>query len=159
VSALSTTRTDAPGGRGGPLGDLAVRFGNAIGGLGVGLLIVLAIEIIFFSARSPYFFDADNFNNIGRAMTIVGIAARFYAEAQIAFTVPPSVFIPPPRVESAVVLLETRTELPLPQNERARFFKIVNAGFRHKRKQLANSIADELAAPKAAVTDWLTILK
>ncbi len=54
---------------------MAVRFGNAIGGLGVGLLIVLAIEIIFFSARSPYFFDADNFNNIGRAMTIVGIAA------------------------------------------------------------------------------------
>jgi 16S rRNA (adenine1518-N6/adenine1519-N6)-dimethyltransferase len=90
-------------------------------------------------------------------MTIVGIAAQFYAEPRIAFTVPPSVFVPPPKVESAVVLLETRPELPLPATEHERFFRIVNAGFRHKRKQLANSIADELGAPKAAVTEWLTV--
>jgi 16S rRNA (adenine1518-N6/adenine1519-N6)-dimethyltransferase len=44
----------------------------------------------------------------------------------------------------------------LPAEQHGRFFRIVNAGFRHKRKQLANSIADELGAPKAAVTEWLT---
>jgi len=90
-------------------------------------------------------------------MTIVGVAARFYAEPRIAFTVGPSVFIPPPKVESAVVLLETRDQPPLPEEQHGRFFRIVNAGFRHKRKQLANSIADELGAPKAAVTEWLTV--
>ncbi len=89
-------------------------------------------------------------------MTIVGVAAQFYAEPEIAFTVAPTVFIPPPKVESAVVLLETRSQPSLPEDQRARFFRIVNAGFRHKRKQLANSIADELAAPKADVSDWLT---
>jgi 16S rRNA (adenine1518-N6/adenine1519-N6)-dimethyltransferase len=89
-------------------------------------------------------------------MTVVGIATQFYAEARIAFAVPPSVFVPPPKVESAVVLLETRPELPLPKDEHERFFRIVNSGFRHKRKQLANSIADELGAPKAAITEWLT---
>jgi 16S rRNA (adenine1518-N6/adenine1519-N6)-dimethyltransferase len=89
-------------------------------------------------------------------MTVVGVATQFYANPQIAFVVPPSVFLPPPKVESAVVLLETRRELPLPEADHVRFFRIVNAGFRHKRKQLANSIADELGAPKAEVTTWLT---
>lgn len=88
-------------------------------------------------------------------MTIVGIAAQFYASAKIAFTVPPSVFIPPPRVESAVVLLETHDTLALPVSDHERFFRIVNAGFRHKRKQIANSIADEFDAPKADITDWI----
>jgi 16S rRNA (adenine1518-N6/adenine1519-N6)-dimethyltransferase len=89
-------------------------------------------------------------------MTVVGVATQFYAEPRIAFAVPPSVFIPPPNVESAVVLLQTRRELPLPEADRPRFFRIVNAGFRHKRKQLANSIADELDAAKADVAAWLT---
>jgi 16S rRNA (adenine1518-N6/adenine1519-N6)-dimethyltransferase len=88
-------------------------------------------------------------------MTIVGIAAQFYATAQIAFGVPPSVFIPPPRVESAVVLLETHETLALPVSDHPRLFRIVNAGFRHKRKQIANSIADELGASKADITDWI----
>jgi 16S rRNA (adenine1518-N6/adenine1519-N6)-dimethyltransferase len=88
-------------------------------------------------------------------MTILGIATRFYAEPRIAFAVPPSVFVPPPKVESAVVLLDTRPRPPLPDEEQARFFRIVNAGFRHKRKQLANSIADELDAAKPAVSAWL----
>jgi 16S rRNA (adenine1518-N6/adenine1519-N6)-dimethyltransferase len=89
------------------------------------------------------------------AMTIVGIAAQFYATTRIAFTVPPSVFIPPPRVESAVVLLETRESLALPIDQHERFFRIVNAGFRHKRKQIANSIADEFGAAKSEITDWI----
>jgi 16S rRNA (adenine1518-N6/adenine1519-N6)-dimethyltransferase len=89
-------------------------------------------------------------------MTIVGVAAQFYAETRIAFLVPPTVFIPPPKVESAVVVLETRAELPLPECLHPRFFAIVNAGFRHKRKQLANSIADEFDVPKADVAAWLS---
>jgi 16S rRNA (adenine1518-N6/adenine1519-N6)-dimethyltransferase len=89
-------------------------------------------------------------------MTIVGVAAQFYADASIAFTVAPTVFLPPPKVESAVVLLTTHGEPPLPEVEHGRFFQIVNAGFSHKRKQLANSIADELDAPKAEVSEWLT---
>lgn len=89
-------------------------------------------------------------------MTVVGVATQFYAEPRIAFTVAPTVFFPPPKVESAVVLLETRRELTLPAADQPRFFRIVNAGFRHKRKQLANSIADELGAAKGDVTAWLT---
>lgn len=88
-------------------------------------------------------------------MSVLGVATQFFAEGRIAFRVPPEVFIPPPNVESAVVLLETRPEPPLPRAEWDRFFRIVNAGFRQKRKQVANSLAAELKLPKETVGAWL----
>ena len=87
-------------------------------------------------------------------MSILGVAVQFYAEGRIAFRVPPGVFIPPPSVESAVVVLDTRPA-PLPLDVHARFFRIVNAGFRQKRKQVANSLAAELGLPKEDVVAWL----
>jgi 16S rRNA (adenine1518-N6/adenine1519-N6)-dimethyltransferase len=88
-------------------------------------------------------------------MSILGVACQFYAEGRLAFDVPPEVFLPPPTVESAVILLDVRPEPLLPDEERDAFFRIVNAGFRQKRKQVANSLAAELALPKEAVTRWL----
>ena len=90
------------------------------------------------------------------AMTILGVAAQFYTAPRLAFDVPPSVFIPPPTVESAVVVLDVRSALLLPEEDHARFFRIVNAGFRQKRKQVANSLAAELRLPKEEATGWLT---
>jgi len=92
------------------------------------------------------------------AMTIVGVAAQFYTEPRLAFDVPPSVFIPPPTVESAVVVLDVRPEPLLPEEEHRRFFRIVNAGFRQKRKQVANSLSAGLGLPKEDVTRWLTVV-
>ena len=88
-------------------------------------------------------------------MSVLGVATQFFAEPRLAFTVPPEVFIPPPKVESAVVILEVREEPPLPAELQPLFFKIVNSGFRQKRKQVANSIADVLQLPKAEIAAWL----
>lgn len=90
------------------------------------------------------------------AMSVLGIATRFYAEPRIGFNVPPTVFIPPPTVESAIAILNVREEPPLPSPYHERFFRIVNAGFRQRRKQVANSLASELPLPKEIVTDWLS---
>ena len=46
-----------------------------LGSTGLGLLVVLITQIILFSLLSPYFLTANNFANIGRAVTIVGIAS------------------------------------------------------------------------------------
>lgn len=89
-------------------------------------------------------------------LTILGVASQFYTEPRIAFDVPPTVFIPPPKVESAVLILETRPILPLPDDERGMFFRIVNAGFRQKRKQVANALAAGLSLPKEDVSRWLS---
>lgn len=89
------------------------------------------------------------------AMSVLGVATQFYTSARIAFHVPPPVFIPPPTVESAVAILDVRTKLPLPEASHAAFFRIVNAGFRQRRKQVANSLAAELKLSKPEVTAWL----
>jgi 16S rRNA (adenine1518-N6/adenine1519-N6)-dimethyltransferase len=88
-------------------------------------------------------------------MTVLSVAVQLYATPRLALTVPPSVFIPSPKVESAVVNLDARPR-PLLSRERQRpFFLIVNAGFRHKRKTVANSLAMELNRPKADIELWL----
>jgi 16S rRNA (adenine1518-N6/adenine1519-N6)-dimethyltransferase len=88
-------------------------------------------------------------------MSVLGVATQFFAEPRLAFTVSPDVFIPPPKVESAVVILEVRAQPPLPAEFQPLFFTIVNAGFRQKRKQVANAIADVLQLPKAGIAAWL----
>lgn len=88
-------------------------------------------------------------------MSILGVATQLYAEPRIAFAVAPSVFIPPPKVESTVVILDVHPEPRLASELDPLFFKIVNAGFRQKRKQVANSLADVLRLPKVEIADWL----
>ena len=46
-----------------------------LGSTGLGLLVVLITQIVLFSILSPYFLTANNFANIGRTVTIVGIAS------------------------------------------------------------------------------------
>jgi 16S rRNA (adenine1518-N6/adenine1519-N6)-dimethyltransferase len=89
-------------------------------------------------------------------MSVLSVATQFFAEPRVAFTVAPTVFIPPPKVESAVAILDVHDEERLPPELQPLFFKIVNAGFRQKRKQIANSIADVLRLPKPGIAAWLT---
>lgn len=89
------------------------------------------------------------------AMSLLSVATQFYAACEVEFTVPNDVFLPPPEVESAVITLTSHTP-PLPAERRARFFAIVTAGFRQKRKQLANALGDELKMEKHDVARWLT---
>jgi 16S rRNA (adenine1518-N6/adenine1519-N6)-dimethyltransferase len=80
---------------------------------------------------------AERITAIPPDMTILSVATQFFAEPHIEFLVSPTVFIPPPKVESAVIHLDVRPEMPLPWEEQPLFFKILNSGFRQKRKQVA----------------------
>jgi len=64
------------------------------------------------------------------------VIAGIYSEASVAFTVPPQVFYPPPRVESAVAVLLRK---PTPEHaERA--VELARAGFGQRRKMLRRSL-------------------
>jgi len=68
------------------------------------------------------------------------IYVNYYTEPQILFDVPPSSFIPQPKVWSSVVLLKKRALPPAEiENERI-FFKLVKASFEQRRKTLVNGI-------------------
>jgi 16S rRNA (adenine1518-N6/adenine1519-N6)-dimethyltransferase len=84
-------------------------------------------------------------------MSILSVATQLYSRAEVLFTVPASSFVPPPKVSSAVVTLQRRDDVPVPPAERELFFRLVTAGFRQKRKTVANSMANELALPKQDV--------
>jgi len=89
-------------------------------------------------------------------MTVLSVAAQLLSRPRVAFVVAPTVFLPPPKVESAVVVLAPRGEERLPIAARAAFFELVKGGFRHKRKQVANSLAMELDIAKPEATALLT---
>ena len=84
-------------------------------------------------------------------MSLLGLAVGLYADATIAFIVPPDVFLPPPKVESAVVILEVRPTLPGDATLRARMFELATMAFQRKRKTVGNGLAMGLGMPKSEV--------
>jgi 16S rRNA (adenine1518-N6/adenine1519-N6)-dimethyltransferase len=75
------------------------------------------------------------------------IVAGIHAETSVAFTVPAQVFYPPPRVESAVVVME-RKSAPV---EAERAVELARAGFGQRRKMLRRSLAKVLDDPVATL--------
>jgi 16S rRNA (adenine1518-N6/adenine1519-N6)-dimethyltransferase len=54
------------------------------------------------------------------------------------------------------VHLTPHAEPLLPRELRAQYFQLVNSGFRHKRKNIANSLADETGLTKPILAQTLT---
>lgn len=75
------------------------------------------------------------------------ILGAFY-DIEYLFTVSEQVFIPPPKVKSAVIRLRRNPVEMLPCNEKL-FFRIVKAAFNKRRKMLRNSLRElELEIPE-----------
>ncbi len=70
---------------------------------------------------------------------ILSVLAQAFYEITYLFTVPPTVFDPPPKVESGVIRLQRKAEYSLPCNE-ALFFRVVKTAFQQRRKTLRNSL-------------------
>jgi 16S rRNA (adenine1518-N6/adenine1519-N6)-dimethyltransferase len=74
-----------------------------------------------------------------KAYGILSVLAQAFYNAEYLFTVPPSVFNPPPKVESGVLRLTRKEHLDLPCDE-ALFFRVVKTAFQQRRKTLRNSL-------------------
>ena len=70
---------------------------------------------------------------------ILSVLTQAFYDAEYLFTVPPSVFNPPPKVDSGVLLLKRKENFTLPCDE-VLFFKVVKTGFQQRRKTLRNSL-------------------
>ena len=77
------------------------------------------------------------------------VQTAVFAHARKLFEVRPSAFHPPPKVDSAVVLLEPRP--PVVADPEA-FLRFAGLCFRHKRKTLRNNLAETYG--KALVDAW-----
>jgi 16S rRNA (adenine1518-N6/adenine1519-N6)-dimethyltransferase len=67
----------------------------------------------------------------------LSVQTQFYAQVEMLMTVPPGAFRPPPKVDSAVVRLAPREQVPA--DPRA-FLSFASQCFRHKRKTLRNNL-------------------
>lgn len=69
------------------------------------------------------------------------VLVNWYAEPEMLFDVPPSCFIPQPKVTSSVIRLKTRSEPPIEVKDKALFFRVVRAAFGMRRKTLTNALS------------------
>lgn len=88
-------------------------------------------------------------------MSILAISAQVYAWASLGIEVPKEFFTPPPKVDSQVVILETRPAALVSADEERAFFRVVKAGFSAKRKKLRSSLAGGLGMDKSQIEDLL----
>ena len=90
------------------------------------------------------------------AMSYLSVFVQYHARARVAFRVPREAFEPAPKVESAVLVLE-----PYPADDRLdaaaedHLWRIVQAGFRERRKMLHNVLARQLPVPAERVDEAL----
>lgn len=70
---------------------------------------------------------------------ILSVLVQAFYQATYLFTVPPSVFNPPPKVDSGVLILKRKPDFELPCSE-ALFFDVVKTSFQQRRKTLRNSL-------------------
>jgi 16S rRNA (adenine1518-N6/adenine1519-N6)-dimethyltransferase len=70
---------------------------------------------------------------------ILSVLTQAYYDTEYLFSVPPSVFTPPPKVVSAVIKLVRKKQTEINYNEKL-FFKVVKQSFQQRRKTLRNSL-------------------
>ncbi len=84
-------------------------------------------------------------------MNALAVFVQFYGKASIVNRLKPGVFWPRPEVNSAVLQIDTYTQPPVDIPSNKVFFRVVQAGFSQKRKQLRNALSGGLQIkPKQA---------
>ncbi len=85
-------------------------------------------------------------------MSYLSVFVQYHARARVAFRVPRDAFEPAPKVESAVLVLE-----PFAMDDRLdaeaedHLWRIVQAGFRERRKMIHNTLTRQLPIPPERV--------
>ena len=70
---------------------------------------------------------------------ILSVLTQAFFDVEYLFTVPPSVFNPPPKVDSGVIRLIRKKDFSLPVDEKL-FFRVVKTAFNQRRKMLRSSL-------------------
>ncbi|MGI9061759.1 MAG: 16S rRNA (adenine(1518)-N(6)/adenine(1519)-N(6))-dimethyltransferase RsmA [Ktedonobacteraceae bacterium] len=89
-------------------------------------------------------------------LSLLAVSIQFYGRPRIVAQVPARAFYPAPKVGSAILRIDVYEQPPLTAQERNGFFRLVQAGFSEKRKQLHNSLTHGLHRKNEEVRALLT---
>ena len=81
--------------------------------------------------------------------SLATVAVRVFTVPKVVFTVPAVAFTPVPKVDSALVILEVRDRPAVEVGDVGRFFRLVEAVFQFRRKQLGGTLARVTEKPNA----------
>ena len=81
----------------------------------------------------------------------VSVAVHYRSKPQMLFSVGRGSFLPPPKVDSAVIRLDLLQEPPVQVEDEDWFFQVSRSAFAQRRKTAANSISATLHLPKPQV--------
>jgi 16S rRNA (adenine1518-N6/adenine1519-N6)-dimethyltransferase len=88
-------------------------------------------------------------------MSILAVSAQLFADVTLGDVVGAALFTPPPKVDSQVVILKTRSTPFLTDVAEKDFFRVVKAGFSAKRKMLRSSLSGGLGVSKSQAEAYL----
>lgn len=77
----------------------------------------------------------------------LSLAVQFYAEPEVVCVVPPTCFVPQPKVSSSVIRLTCHEKPPVEITDEAFLFKVIRASFNQRRKTLANGLNNAPTIP------------
>ncbi len=89
----------------------------------------------------------------GKDYGALSVSLQYYMEPKIVLQVPAKAFIPPPKVESAVVVCTPHAQ-PIVQVDETIFFQVVKAAFSVRRKMLSNALRN-IGLTGDEVKTWL----
>ncbi|MGI6751761.1 MAG: 16S rRNA (adenine(1518)-N(6)/adenine(1519)-N(6))-dimethyltransferase RsmA [Anaerovoracaceae bacterium] len=75
-----------------------------------------------------------------RVYGALSVAVQYYCRVKLLRIVPSEVFIPRPKVDSAVIRLDLRREPPVEVKSEKTLFVVIRAGFSQRRKTLLNAL-------------------
>ncbi|WP_313468529.1 16S rRNA (adenine(1518)-N(6)/adenine(1519)-N(6))-dimethyltransferase RsmA [Carnobacterium sp.] len=84
-----------------------------------------------------------------KAYGSLSIAVQYYMNAEIAFIVPKTVFVPQPNVDSAIIKLTRRETPSIKVMDEGVFFEITRAAFVQRRKTLWNNLLGKYGKEEA----------
>lgn len=88
-------------------------------------------------------------------MSLLSVATQMYYEAGLGQIVTASLFTPPPKVDSQVLVLRRRLKNLFGSQKPEVFFRVVKAGFSERRKKLRSSLSGGLQISKEAADSLL----
>ncbi len=82
---------------------------------------------------------------------VLTLTVGYYATCEVVTVVKPSSFVPPPKVDSAVITLTMRDKPPVDVKDKEMYFKVIKAAFALRRKTLLNALSSGLGISKDEV--------
>lgn len=85
----------------------------------------------------------------------ISVFCDYYADTEIISKVPAACFVPPPKVDSAVVMLTPRKDSKFSVKHEKTFFSVVRSAFSQRRKTLLNCLSSSFPIAKSDMSELL----